>query len=111
MTDARERLEALLRVVDDAERENESVGVDDWYARAALLGALQTCRRAAQAALDAMPEDEGWIDAGEFNTCQNPQECDAGLVARTVKTVYRVNNMEPNTYRAKIKPVEGREDG
>jgi hypothetical protein len=77
MTDARERLEALLRVIDDAERENEAVGVDDWYARAALLGALQTCRRAAQDVLDAMPEgpSSGWIGAGVWSLdCDSEEE-------------------------------------
>jgi hypothetical protein len=106
MTDAREGLEALLRVIDDAERENEAIGVDDWYARAALLGALQTCRRAAQDVLDAMPEepntDSGWIDAGVHQSFAD-QDADTGWIVEAFQAPKRA------LYHVMIKPVEDTE--
>lgn len=47
------------------------------------------------------------VDAGEFNTYQNPRECDAGLVARRVEDVDRLNAMEPGTYRVWVEEEKG----
>jgi hypothetical protein len=102
MSDAREsRSEAIVEALLADLADRAGMGMNE-FDDEITVNMRESWKRAI---LDAMPEDEGWIDAGEVVIKQQ---------SATVRTVAaagrnRPGMIEPGTYHVKIKPVEGEE--